>query len=248
MIRIKKLLLTLVSLLMLVSCLEDDSALIAFDNETILADFIADKTFVNNQVIACAASDNEKLDINNVYFYPEEGSADFRLYQSWAENGDDFSTYQFVPLNSEPFFQGALRVFKLRSDCKWTVVIFEKEGKTEISTPIRMKMAFQPTIWSSDLTIDQSNALMPRFSWSTLSEENNAIFFQVLATEALELLSGTYTQDNHFQYYNLDNVVLNVTPGTPPDLVKGETYIFTLMDVSLDNWVNHVIVLPFTVE
>lgn len=237
-----------IPLFLLMTCLEDDSVPIVNDNETILSNFLEDKTFLNDQVIACAASDNGIPDINNIYFYPEDGSSDFRLYQSWAEDGNDFSKYQFVPQKSEPFFQGALRVFKLRSDCKWTLVVFEKEGKTEISTPIRMKLSFQPTVWSTDIMVDQSSSLMPHFSWSTLSEENNVIFFQVLSTEASELLSGTYTEESHFQYYNLNNVVLNVTRNEPPDLISGETYIFTVMDVSIDNWVNHVIMSPFTVE
>ncbi|TWO33332.1 hypothetical protein E1J38_005420 [Seonamhaeicola sediminis] len=237
-----------IPLFLFISCIEDDSVPLVNDNETILSKFLEDKTFLNNQVIACAASDSGTMDINNIYFYPEAGASDFRLYQSWADDEKDFSSYQFVPLNSEPVFQGALRVFKLRSDCKWTVVIYEKEDKTEISTPIRMKLSFQPTIWSTDLTVDQSSPLMPHFSWFTLSEENNAIFFQVLSTEDLALLSGTYTEDNHFQYYKLNNVVLNVTPGEPPGLISGETYIFTVMDVSIDNWVNHVIMSPFTAE
>lgn len=234
--------------LFLTSCVEDDSAPIVFDNETILLNFLADKEFVNNQVIACAASDSEITNINNVYFYPEASASDYRLYQSWADDGNDFSNYRFVPLNSEPFFQGALRVFKLRSDCKWTVVLFEKEGKIEISTPIRMKLDSQPTFWNSNVSINQETSLMPLFSWQAFSEENSAIFFQVMANEELELLSGTYTEDQHFQYYNLNNVVLNVTNGIPPDLIKGETYIFTVMDVSLDNWVNQVIMAPFTAE
>ena len=44
-----------------------------------------------------------------------------------------------------------------------------------------------------------------------------------------------------FQYYKLDNVVLNVTRETPPALQLGMNYGFTLMGVSEDNWVNLVI-------
>ena len=61
-------------------------------------------------------------------------------------------------------------------------------------------------------------------------------------------LSGTYTFDTHFQYYNLDNVVLNITEGTPPNLTKGVQYKFTVMDVSEDNWVNTIFVAPFIAE
>lgn len=243
-----KKLLFIIPLLILVSCLEDDGAEIIFDNEAILSDFLEDKIFVNNEVIACAASDNAILDLINVYFYPEEGASNYRLYQSWADDSQDFSSYGFVPVVSEPFFQGALRLFKLRSTCKWVTVVYEREGKVEISTPIRFKVNTQPTVWSEDITVNQETSLMPRFTWDILSEEHNAIFFEVLSTNNLELLSGTYTEENNFQYYNLNNVVLNITQGTPPNLVKGETYIFTVMDVSLDNWVNQVIMSPFVAE
>jgi len=153
--------------------------------------------------------------------------------------------YQFVPLISEPFFQGALRVFKTNSNPKWFTVVFELDGKIEIATPIRNKIDTQPSIWSNVVTIDSQEALMPLFSWNSLNPDNTAIFFQVVSTEDLEFLSGTYTEENKFQYYNLNNVVLNITQYEPPDLVDGETYMFTLMDVSLDNWVNQVIMSPF---
>ncbi|MGC1204173.1 MAG: hypothetical protein WA839_04710 [Flavobacteriaceae bacterium] len=74
------------------------------------------------------------------------------------------------------------------------------------------------------------------------------VFFQVLATESLDLLSGTYTSENQFQYYKLNNIVLNSTQNAPPELITGDNYIFTVMDVSIDNWVNEVIMTPFVAE
>ena len=111
-----------------------------------------------------------------------------------------------------------------------------------------IKKSSQPSQWTDEVLINQQESGMPIFSWDVLSEENNAIFFEVLATENLDLISGTYTYNNQFQYYKLDNVVLNITPDTPPNLISGNNYIFTVMDVSLDNWVNQVIMTPFTVE
>jgi len=231
------------------SCVNDDNPEILFDNEIVLSNFIANKTFVENEVIACAASDNVIPETVNVYFYPEEGASNFKLYQSFDDDAKDFSKYQLIPENSDPFFQGALRVFKVHSDCKWFVVLFEKNNQIEISTPIRSKVTTRPTVWSLDtFNINQEESLMPKFTWDVNSAEENAIFFQVLSTEDLSLISGTYTNENNFQYYKLNNVVLNITQGTPPDLVKGETYVFTVMDVSLDNWVNEVIMSSFVVE
>ncbi len=243
-----KKILYILTLLFIVSCVTIDDADIIFDNENILSEFLEDKTFSEYEVIACAASDNRIPDLINVYFFPEEGARDFRLYQSYADDSKDFSSYEFVPMDSKPFFQGALRVFNIRSTAKWFVAVVERNEKIEISGPIRSKVFSQPTVWSESVTINSESALMPEFSWNVRSEEQNAIFFQVVATQDLNLLSGTYTQENRFQYYNLDNVVLNITQDTPPSLVAGETYVFTLMDVSLDNWVNEVIMTPFIAE
>ena len=84
--------------------------------------------------------------------------------------------------------------------------------------------------------------------WEDNPFGDNAIYFQVVSDESDNLLSGTYTYENQFQYYNTNNVVLNVTTKTPPNLVLSENYNFTVMDVSLDNWVNWVIEKPFIAE
>ena len=90
---------------------------------------------------------------------------------------------------------------------------------------------------------------MPLFSWRDNFVSDNAIYFQVLTTQQGDLLSGTYTNQNKFQYYKLDNVVLNITKQEPPVLQRGTAYLFTLMDVSRDNWVNVVTFNKrFTVE
>ena len=79
---------------------------------------------------------------------------------------------------------------------------------------------------------------MPKFSWINNQFGDNAIYFQVVSDAQNNLLSGTYTVENEFQYYNTSNVVLNITTEEPPLLSIGALYNFTLMDVSTDNWVN----------
>lgn len=233
---------------LLVSCFADNEVPIIFNDPYNLSENLVDKVFIEHEVIACAASDELAADIVNVYFYPKENSKDFKLYESFNNQPDDFTSYQLVQENSEPFFQGALRVFKVQSRSNYFIVTYELDGLIEISTPIRSKLYTQPTLWTNSLDINQEDPLMPQFSWDVNSIENNAIFFEVLSTKDFELLSGTYTQENKFQYYNLNNVVLNITPNDPPDLIKGETYVFTVMDVSVDNWVNEVITTSFVAE
>ena len=81
---------------------------------------------------------------------------------------------------------------------------------------------------------------MPIFTWPDNLVGDNAIYFQIVSNDNNDLLSGTYTKENQFQYYKLDNVTLNITQQNPPSLQNGITYKFTLMDVSTDNWVNAV--------
>ena len=67
----------------------------------------------------------------------------------------------------------------------------------------------------------------------------NVIYFQVISDTDNNLISGTYTIEKNFTFYDLDNVVFNITdPNANPTLEPNKTYNFTLMGVSEDNWVN----------
>jgi len=101
-----------------------------------------------------------------------------------------------------------------------------------------LKHLTQNTVFTDAISIDQGVSGMPLFNWPNLATEADAIYFQVITDETNELLSGTYTFETQFQYYLLDNVVLNITEETPPDLIINESYSITLMGVSEDNWVN----------
>jgi len=89
---------------------------------------------------------------------------------------------------------------------------------------------------------------MPKFSWEHNANGDNAIYFQIVSTVDDGLLSGTYTFENQFQYYNTSNVVLNISEENPLGLTVDNPYKFTLMDVSEDNWVNTVIQSIFIAE
>jgi hypothetical protein len=207
-----------------------------------LKTYLDTNNFETGAVIACAASDNETGNILTFY-YPKEGATDARLYETSSANVDnaDFSNYNQVFIESEPIFNGFLRRFPQKSPSeKWMIVTFEMDGEIKISNPIRTKQITKPTLWEDIISINQSQPLMPIFSWQNNFVGDNAIYFQIVSDADDNLLSGTYTNENQFQYYKLDNVVLNVTQGNPPNLQTGLTYNFTLMDVSIDNWVNVV--------
>ena len=95
--------------------------------------------------------------------------------------------------------------------------------------------------------MDLSDKLKPKFSWDDGRIKENAIYFQVISDDEGNLLSGTYTTDKHFTYQDSSNVVFDINRTWPSDLIAGEDYNFTLMAVSLDNWVNLVIQKSFSI-
>ena len=118
----------------------------------------------------------------------------------------------------------------------------------KISNPIRSKQSTKPTLWNDAVVIEQNNQGTANFSWEDNPVGDNAIYFQVVSNSQNDLLSGTYTYDNQFQYYKTRNVVLNVTTTEPSILTSKAQYNFTLMDVSEDNWVNWVVQKSFIAE
>ena len=130
----------------------------------------------------------------------------------------------------------------------WSVVTYEANGILYISNPIKLKHQTKPTEWNSEVIIDKTSTAMPNFIWEDGQVKENAIYFQVLRNAANDLLSGTYTYDKFFQFYKLDNVVLNITREAPEGLELNKEYGFTMMGVSEDNWVNLVIQKNFVLD
>lgn len=210
------------------------------DEQLSLKSYLDSAIFNTGAVIACAASDNDSGNILTFY-YPESGALNTRYYETKSVEVDhnNFSNYQQVLIVSEPIFNCYLRRFSQESMVeKWIIITFELDGEIKVSNPIRSKQISKPTLWDDIVTIEQSESNMPIFSWQDNVVRDNTIYFQIVSDTQDNLLSGTYTNQNQFQYYKLDNVVLNITIETPPTLQLGFLYNFTLMDVSLDNWVN----------
>ena len=218
--------------------------------ETTLESDLNNREFVIDNVIACAAS-NEDPSITSVYVYPREGVTNISYYEteSLAFDKNDFSTYIKGEGDLLPFFNGFLLKYEIRPEQeKWVIVTFEEEGAIHISNPIRLKQISKPTEYLPQNVIVASNSIMPIFTWQDGTFDDTAIYFQGLTTATNDILSATYTFEKTFQYYKLDNVVLNVTEQEPPNLVVGTDYGFTLLAVSEDNWVNLFSEILFKVE
>ena len=152
-------------------------------------------------------------------------------------------------LESEPLFNGFLARFN-NPDFEGErqgIVTFLTEGRLHISNPITLKSNTKPTEINEELLNVVENNINPTFEWQSGIIDENAIYFQVVSDADGNLISGTYTFDTNFTFYELDNVVLNITdPTTNPRLQPQSDYVFTLMGVSLDNWVNLFIEQEFS--
>jgi len=219
-----------------VSCTRNEST----SDDTVLADYILNRTIEKGVVIACAGSTTDASKVV-VYQYPVPGSENAKLYETSSTNVDknDYTLYTKVSATAIPFFNGYLEEFERDLDSeKWIIVTHELNGEIKLSNPIRTKQLSKASVWSDEVTINQEISTMPAFSWVNNQFGDNAIYFQIVSDTQNNLLSGTYTFENSFQYYDTSNVVLNITTNTPPELLVGSSYNFTLMDVSEDNWVN----------
>ncbi|QTD38861.1 hypothetical protein JL193_06285 [Polaribacter batillariae] len=201
-----------------------------------------------DDLIACAANADGNTSLNYIFYYPEAGATDIRYYETKDVNVNekDYSNYRRETLRQEDVFGGKLQRF-LRSGATetWCLVTYIKEGKLHISNPIRLKNASKDTEYNSEVAIDYTKTLEPRFTWKDGTIQENEIYFQVISDEENNFISGTYTKEKTFKYYDTSNVVLNINTTKPKDLVEDEIYNFTLMGVSEDNWVNLIIEKQF---
>ncbi|WP_394750319.1 hypothetical protein [Spongiimicrobium salis] len=208
---------------------------------TTLAAMVDAREVVVDNVIACAGS-NEDPSLVSIYLYPREGVTNIRYFETSTADQDknDYQNYTEMEGVLLDVFNGYLLRYEVAlPQEKWIIVSFEEEGKIHLSNPIRLKHRTKPTEYlPENVSVDISNPLMPTFVWTDGVFDDSKIYFHVVSDTEENLLSGTYTFERRFQFYNLDNVVLNITEETPPELVLEDSYNFTLLAVSEDNWVN----------
>ena len=244
-------------ILFIIACNEGDSDLPSL--EANLEDYISNNTdfrLVRDSLIACALGgqsdflmgDNQPI---SVLFLPEGTATEFLYFEtdSIEVNPDNLSNYRQMDLTVSPIFNGFLRRFERPSTNRpvWGRVTFVKDGNLHISNAINIKFNEIPTENNASvLRLDQTDNLSPLFTWEDGSIKENVIYFHVVLNQDNELVSGTYTFEKRFQFYDLSNVVLNVSPTNPtPALEPNTNYKFVLMGVSIDNWVNLILEQEF---
>jgi len=226
--------------------------------ENVLAEYIElNSDLERGDIIACAGGKEGGLfgfanEPTSVFFLPIEGATDFRYYE--AENVSDsldFSKYFRKDLVGEPIFNGFLRKFNNLpfTGERMGVVTYRTPGRLHTCTPIRQKTPIKPTEVNPDLGVVETNGVTPRFSWEDGIIDESVIYFQIISDAANNFISGTYTLEKQFTFYDLSNVVLNITDTTStPTLEPNQDYKFTMMGVSEDNWVNLFIEKEFRTE
>ncbi len=222
-----------------------------FEDDGRLDSFLTGREVVLDNVIACAAS-NQDPSVVSVFLYPRPNVTNIRYYETSTAEDDknDFSNYTLHELPLLDVFNGYLLKYEVvPEEEKWVIVTFEEEGEVSVSNPIRLKQVSKPTEYlSENVMTDVSMGNMPLFTWTDGIFADSRIYFHIISDAADELLSGTYTFERRFQYYKLDNVVLNITEETPPILTPNTPYNFTMLAVSEDNWVNLFSEITFDFE
>ncbi len=206
-----------------------------------------------DSLIACAASgqvgilSGEDSRPISILYYPLKEISDVKYFESTASDVDEFDFYEEKALDTSPLFNGILRSFNREAPDRniSCIVTFIRNSKLFISNPIKIKSQSNPTNFNNDIIIDRKTSLMPKFNWGNSTSDQDAIYFQVLSDPEGNMISGTYTFDSEFQFYELENVVLNITQEETPTLQLSENYQFAVMGVSEDNWVNFISMVDF---
>ncbi len=245
----KNLSVLLIAIILLSGCSKNEPASFEPMSSSLETYLSANTCAKKDFVIACSASDKNNPAVVYTFYYPLPGAKDIRYYELGAlSNGDSaFANYTKLDLPKEDVFNGYLgRYIRNSGSETFATVTYIRADTLYMANPIRFKQKTTPTLWTDSVEIDFTEPLQPAFTWTDNGTTDNVIYFQVISDANGNLLSGTYTTEKTFKYYNTGNVVLNVTRDTPPALETGKTYNFTLMAVSADNWVNMVIQKDFS--
>ncbi len=220
------------------SCKSDDQTAIS---DSSLASLVAKNNIQTDNVIACASGSMTDENTIIAYLYPRPQATDIRYFEtsSIKDDKNDYQKYKQIAIEATNFFNGYLKKFTHTvTEEKWVIITFFEDNVLHLSNPIRLKHLSKPTEFTSNVMVNNQNQGMPTFIWDDGIYDDNKIYFQVISEVNDNFLSGTYTFEKQFQYYKLNNVVLNITQDIPPQLNPENSYNFTLMGVSEDNWVN----------
>lgn len=199
------------------------------------------KTNLSEKITSFAASANGSETLSYIYYLPLTNARDFRYYEinDLTLDKNNFSNYRREILSDEAVFDAKLRRFSRNdSDDNWCIVTYEIDGVVYTSSPIYLQIKSKPTKYETEVVRRTVENTKIQFTWDDFGITDNVRYFQVLRDASSTFLSGIFTTENTFTYYDLSNTTANINTETPPDLVLNEEYKFTLFGISNDNWIN----------
>lgn len=198
------------------------------------------------QASAFAASADGIVNTSYIYILPVEGATNYQYFQtsSFQKVSTNLDNYNERKLEMEDVFGGRLKRFvrNERQDVS-CIITFQANGVFYQSLPIEIKNQRFQTSYTNFVNLDQSQNLMPKFSWP--EQPFNLFYLQAVTDTDSNLLSGTITNTNEFQYGSSENVIQTINSDVPPALVTGENYGFSMLAIDTDFWANYVIQSAF---
>lgn len=198
------------------------------------------------QMVAFATAAEDLTNTSYIYFYPVEGATNFQFFETSSDHNvsTNLNNYNVRDYEIEDVFGGRLKRFvRTQRQDVFCIVTYQANGVFFQSLPIQLKNQRNGTTYTSVVAIDQSQTLMPNFSWTDQGE--NTAYLQVVSDINENFLSGTFTTLNEFQYGSPNNVVANLNVAEPPSLVDGDDYNFTLFAIDNGFWADFVIERTF---
>lgn len=233
----------------ILSCSEESGIDAALKN---LQNVIENQQHSKNALQGFGVKQKNSANFSEIIFYSNHTDTDFKIYASDSINinPNNFSEYTLInyteilthPIDSH-------YVYNLEGNTeKWVIVTEETTDNLLVSEPIKINITSSPTNYHNDLSISKRSLGRAKFDWLDKPDDLNKLFLEILENEDGEINSITYTKENTFTYFNLSNVVTNLSPTDPPQLIENNTYKITVMSIDENNWVKSVIEKEFTYQ
>lgn len=205
----------------------------------------------SDDLVACAASTLVlSMDFppvhTMVYYKTVEGQGDIKVWYSEAFS-QDFSKYQEITVNDVRIHNNFMGSALMNLQSGSIIVSTSTEDEFIYSKPIEILSDEITTVIHTDVEVDLANGLNPFFTWPESTVDSESIYFHLIVDMVNDdAITGTYSYENTFTFYDLNNVVFNVTEKENPELLSNTNYLMQVMHVSDNNYVTKITRAEFT--
>lgn len=219
-----------------------------------LENYVAENQGVTKDfLIACAAGNMDEFMGSterpvSVFYYNVDGASTASLYVKSEEGAkDEYQYYSKAEEAPESLFNGRMGRFGISTEYagKWVIVAYKTGTTYNISDPIFVRADTHPTVDINSNIEVLGTSTEPEFNWQSENVAGNVIYFSLISNTSDDFVSGVYTEERRWNFYDLSNVVLNVTPTMNPTLSTQDSYTYINMGVGEDNWVRTFGAIPF---